>query len=230
MKNDDLSTWVESRTAEGWTAEQVYLKLLQDGWTVHAIQEAVSSAHRTQRSADLRGRVVKIVVGVGIALIAAGVFSFVAANWQAMLDWARVLVIVVATVVISITGWWLRERRHAHVTGAAVLVLGTIMFGAGIFLVAQVYNLSGNWPDGLIMWMIGALAMGAATRLKFLYVLGFGLGLIAAIGYPMALVDPYAVDAFALTAAWLVFAGAAAAAGSAFLLRIETPRAWKDRW
>jgi uncharacterized membrane protein len=228
MKEDDLSRWVESRTAEGSTAEQVYLRLLQDGWTVRAIQDAMTSAHRGRRTADLRARVVKIVVGVGIALIAAGVFSFVAANWQAMADWLRVSVIVGATVLVSLAGWWLREYRL--VTGAAVLVLGSVIFGAGIFLVAQVYNLSGNWPDGFIMWMVGTLAMAAATRLRFLYLLGLVVGLIAVVGYPIALVDTYAVDAFALTPAWLVGVGAAAAFGSALLLRSGIPAAWKDRW
>ena len=230
MKNDDLSTWVESRTAEDWTTEQVYTQLLKDGWTVKAIQEAVAASLRGQRSADLRSRVVKIVVGVGVVLIAAGVFSFVAANWQAMADWARVTVIVVATILVSATGWWMREYRGLRVTGGAVLLLGSVIFGAGIFLVAQVYNLSGNWPDGFIMWMIGTLAMGAATRLKLLYVLGLVIGLIAAVGYPIALVDPYAVDAFALTSAWLVLVAAAAALGAAALLRRDIPVAWKDRW
>ena len=230
MREDDLSRWVESRTAEGWSPEQVYVRLLGDGWTVPAIQEAVSTARRAERSADLRGRVVKIVVGVGIVLIAAGVFSFVAANWQAMADWARILVIVVATVVVSAAGWALREYRGLRVTGAALLVLGSIIFGAGIFLVAQVYNLSGNWPDGFVMWMIGALAMAAATRVKLLYVLGLAVGAVAAVGYPISLLDPYAVDAFALTAAWLVFAAAAFALAAALVLRAELPAGWKDRW
>ena len=230
MGPDELSAWVEARTAEDWTLEQVYTELLRDGWKVRAIQEAVATAGRAQRGADLRARVVKIVVGVGVVLIAAGVFSFVAANWQAMADWARVSVILGATVLVSTVGWWLREYRGLRVTGAALLVLGTVIFGAGIFLVAQVYNLAGNWPDGFIMWMIGALAMAAATRVRLLYVLGLSVGAVAAVGYPISLMDPYAVDAFALTAAWLLFAASAFAIGAALLLRAEIPAAWKDRW
>jgi uncharacterized membrane protein len=230
MSDTGLTWWVEERAAEGWTPEQVYLRLLQDGWTVAAIRDATVAADRTQRGADLRSRVVKIVVGVGVALIAAGVFSFVAANWQVMPSWLRVSIIIAATIVFSVTGYWLRERRGMRFTGAALVLLGSIVFGAGIFLVAQIYNLSGNWPDGFVMWSIGAIAMGAATRLKVLYLLGFAVGAIAAVGYPISLTDKYAVDAFVLTPAWLLFAGALAAIAGALLLRGELPAPWKDRW
>jgi hypothetical protein len=36
--------------------------------------------------------------------------------------------------------------------------IGTICVGAGIFLMAQIFNLQAHWPSGILMWAIGALA------------------------------------------------------------------------
>jgi uncharacterized membrane protein len=229
-EQQDLTAWVARMTAEGRSPEEIYLAALGDGWTVAAVQSAVAEQGRAGRAADLRTRVVRVVVAFGAILVGAGVFSFVAANWAAMSDWLRIAIIVVSMLLASVTGWWLRESRGLRFTGGALLLLGSIIFGAGIFLVAQIFNLSGNWPDGFLMWMIGTVAMAAATRLRALFILGLLVGVIPAVGYPFGLADPMALDAFLLTPAWLVFAGAVFALGACLLLRTETPSAIRDRW
>ena len=229
-ESQDLAAWVARMTAEGRSIEDIYLAALGDGWTVAAIQDAVARSRQAERAADLRTRVVRVVVAVGAILIGAGVFSFVAANWQAMSDWLRIGIIVGSMILSSAVGWWLRESRGLRFTGGALLLLGSIIFGAGIFLVAQIYNLSGNWPDGFVMWMIGTVAMAAATRLRPLYVLALVVGLIPAIGYPFGLADPFAVESFLLTPAWLVFVGAAFALGAALILRAQETEPVRDRW
>jgi uncharacterized membrane protein len=229
-EQQDLAAWVASMTADGRSIEDVYLAALSDGWTVAAIQEAVTRSREAERAADLRTRVVRVVVAVGAILIGAGVFSFVAANWQAMSDQLRIGIIVGAMALSSVVGWWLRERRGLRFTGGALLLLGSIIFGAGIFLVAQIYNLSGNWPDGFVMWMIGTVAMAVATRLRALYVLALVVGVIPAVGYPFGLADPIAVESFLLTSPWLVFLGAAFALGAVLLLRADETEPVRDRW
>jgi uncharacterized membrane protein len=41
-------------------------------------------------------------------------------------------------------------------------VLGTMLFGAGIWLVAQIYHLDEHYPDGILLWGCGALALAWA--------------------------------------------------------------------
>ncbi len=230
MGEQDTSAWIAQARAGGQTPEQIYLALLGQGWSVAAIQDAYHQADRAEHAGDLRQRVVRIVVGVGAVLIGAGVFSFVAANWQYISDWGRIGLIVTGMLAASVTGWALREYRDYRFTGGALLLLGSIIFGAGIFLVAQIFNLQGNWPDGFVMWSMGTLAMAMATRLRVLYVLGLLVGLIALAGYPFGLADPYALDAFLLTPAWLVLAGAAFALLAARVLDADMPAGAKDRW
>jgi uncharacterized membrane protein len=210
--------------AEGLTIEEVYLDLLSKGFTVAEIQAAEAQASKSSEASQ--ARVVRIVLILGAILVAAGAFSFVAANWQSMPAWGRVALIVVSSVAASSGGGYFREVRGHRWTGEVLLLLGSAIFGAGIFLVAQIYNIRGNWPDGLILWMIGALAVAFATRSLLLFVLAAGVGTVAAVAYPLGLLPEQGfLDPYLLTSPLLVLVGAAAAFVAGYLLRrsIETP-------
>ena len=38
-------------------------------------------------------------------------------------------------------------------------MLGTLFFGAGIWLVAQIYHIDEHFPNGFLIWGLGALAL-----------------------------------------------------------------------
>ncbi|MCF7707727.1 MAG: DUF2157 domain-containing protein [Verrucomicrobia bacterium] len=46
--------------------------------------------------------------------------------------------------------------------GEGLCVLGTMMFGSGIWLVAQIYHIQEHFPNGFMFWGIGALLMAWA--------------------------------------------------------------------
>jgi uncharacterized membrane protein len=56
---------------------------------------------------------------------------------------------------------FLRRERFAAL-GEGLCLLGTMLFGAGIFLVAQMYHIDEHFPNGLLMWALGALLLGLA--------------------------------------------------------------------
>jgi uncharacterized membrane protein len=60
---------------------------------------------------------------------------------------ARVLIIIIAMVSAYTLGWLFREKWHYEKTGEVLFLLGAIIYGAGIFLVAQMFHIRGNWPD-----------------------------------------------------------------------------------
>jgi len=228
--DDALTRWVADRFAEGQTQEQVYLSLLQQGHTVAIIERAVHEARHGARSADLQQRVVRIVLIIGAILVGAGVFSFIAANWQAMPDWLRIAVIVAGMFLFSVTGFFVRTRDRLRLTGDALLLIGSVIFGAGIFLVAQIYNIQGNWPDGFMMWMVGTLCMAVAVGSTPLYVLALLLGVIATIGYPIGLLADGSLDPFLLSSPLLGIIGAVVAIGAGFWLRRGVDLGSRERW
>jgi uncharacterized membrane protein len=210
--------------ADGWTAEQIYYQLLGEGLLVADINAAYAASAKSDSASTLQQRAIKIVVTTGAVLVGAGAFSFVASNWGAMSDFMRVAVIVLGMALATGTGWFLREVRGYRATGSALLLLGSIIFGAGIFLCAQIFNVHGNWPDGFVLWMLGTLAMAYALRSIPLYLLGVVAGGVAAAGYPFVFGSD-GLDFFLLSSPLLIAAGAAVA----LVLGLELRRSFLGR-
>jgi uncharacterized membrane protein len=84
----------------------------------------------------------------------------------------------------------------------ALILLGTIIYGAGIFLVAQMFNIRANWPDGFILWMIGTIAMAFAVEIYSLFYLAILLGIIALVGLPSLIY--FGFGYFLLTSSYLL--------------------------
>jgi uncharacterized membrane protein len=141
---EDLPRWV----AEGWVrpegAQAILAEVSNDG-------------------PDWQNRIVGILSILGAVLIGAGVISFVAANWQEMPRLVRLGLMVGMLWAAYGAGAFLFERGLALFAHGAVLV-GSVVFGASVMLVAQMYHLHGNPPDAVIVWGAGALLAGLLMR------------------------------------------------------------------
>lgn len=210
MVNTDpkLAEFIRASLAEGSSKEDIYKELLERGLTVDAIQDGFSSLDTGQENADTQKRTIRIIVTIGAILIGAGVFSFFAANWQVLTKVNKVAIILVSMLISYCSGWYLREKYHFQRTGEALILLGSIIYGAGIFLVGQMFNVSGNWPDGFILWMIGAIAMGFAAESYPLFYLAVPLGFISLIGHPFGIFTGSGYNYFLLTSPLLLLAAA----------------------
>ncbi len=47
-----------------------------------------------------------------------------------------------------------------------MILLGTLIFGAGIFLIAQIYHINAHYPNGPLLWGAGVLPLAYLLRLK----------------------------------------------------------------
>jgi Predicted membrane protein (DUF2157) len=192
-----LVEWIRTARAQGHTAESIYLELLQNGHTLSSIQDHWNAADSTTDT--VRGRTSRVVLGAAALLIAAGVFSFVAANWERMPREMRLGLITALMVVANVCGWYFRARTDRRNTGDALLAVGTLVYGAGIFLVAQMFHVRANWPDGFMLWLIGAMAMAAALRSLPLFALAAPIGLVGLVGHPLTLFGGLGRDGTLLT-------------------------------
>lgn len=97
---------------------------------------------------------------LGAILIGAGAMSFVAANWAAMEKPER-LVVLFGSLWASygVAVWLAGTRREGF--AQAFLLLGILLFGVNIWYVAQTYNISAHYPDGTLLWGVGALLAAA---------------------------------------------------------------------
>ena len=94
-------------------------------------------------------------VGIGLGLIL--LFAY---NWDAIPKIVKLLLIYGAVIMAHAIGIRLYTRsKKFRAIGEACCVLGTMFFGAAIWLVAQIYHIQEHFPNGLLLWSIGALLM-----------------------------------------------------------------------
>ena len=72
-------------------------------------------------------------------------------------------VILVALIGTHGAGYWLRRPASRYQTaGEGLHLLGTMLFGAGIWLVAQVYHIEEHYPNAFLVWGLGDLGLAWA--------------------------------------------------------------------
>jgi uncharacterized membrane protein len=104
-----------------------------------------------------------IFSGIGAVVIGLGVILLLAYNWHAIPKLGKLGLIFGALLGAHASGLRLLQapdwRRQL---GEALSVLGTMLFGAGIWMVAQVYHIDEHYPNGFLLWGLGALAVAWA--------------------------------------------------------------------
>ena len=116
-----------------------------------------------------------ILAILGVILVGAGAMSFVAANWASLGKLERLIVLFGSMwTAYGMAIWFTANQRGA--IGQAFVLLGTILFGVNIWYVAQTYNLAAHYPDGTLLWGLGALAAAALVPSRAALALGLVLG------------------------------------------------------
>jgi hypothetical protein len=170
-------------------------------------------------------RAARLLLLAAAAFVAAGVFSFVAANWEAMPRPLRLTLVLAVMLAASVAGWMLQDRRGHERLGESLLGLGTLVYGAGIFLVGQMFNVRANWPDGFVLWCLGAVAMAHAVRVRVLFAVAIVTGAVALVGAPWSRVTAMRSERFALTEPTLMLAAALVTAVTGIVLVTRGRRA-----
>lgn len=182
QKNID---YAKSLLAQNKTKEDIYVEFLNFGLSIDSINEIFSAIERENLKKDdkevVQKKVIRIVVVIGSLLVGAGLFSFIASNWDGIPDALKVMVIVGSMLVSYLAGWYFKQVQANSKTSEALFLLGAIIYGGGLFLVAQIFNISANWPDGFIIWMIGVIAMAFALDSFYLFYFSIPIS-IAIIG------------------------------------------------
>jgi len=165
------------------------------------------SAHRKQRTSD---KLVVTMSTIGAILLGIGAILFVASNWQALSNLAKSLLLLGATFGVSYLGYLLAYGWQTFPkVGAALLFLGSLLFGATIFLIAQMYHVQANSHTLLLIWLLGILPLvyvlhsmpiaGLASVLLFIWIGVFVLrGLEVSPGDGLALPILYLVSGLML--------------------------------
>jgi hypothetical protein len=104
----------------------------------------------------------RLALGFGAIAMGAGLLLFVSAHWDELSPGARFGLVVTLVGVFHVVGALLWERFPS--TAVTLHAVGTMALGAGIYLAGQIFNLEEHWPNGLLLWSIGAALAWALLR------------------------------------------------------------------
>jgi uncharacterized membrane protein len=104
-----------------------------------------------------------IVSSVGAVVFGLGVILFFAYNWADMHKFVKLALVFGAVLAAHGAGFHLSKSVDAKRGLVESLhVMGTMLFGAGIWLVAQIYHIDEHYPNAFFVWGLGALALAWA--------------------------------------------------------------------
>jgi uncharacterized membrane protein len=125
--------------------------------------------------AEASGTFISAIIGLGGILIGLGILSFVALNWQYLDKPYRIVVLLGALLAVNTGGFYLWQRSQTRRLGQGLLVLGAMIFGADLALLAQLFHVDGDTFILFMGWAIGVLLMAYALRLPSLGVMAIAL-------------------------------------------------------
>lgn len=134
------------------------------------------SARRKDRASD---KLIVVISTIGAVLLGIGAILFVAANWQGFSHLTKALILGGSTFAVTLLGYWLAyEAKTLPKVGAALLLLGTLLLGATLFLLAQMYHVQANSHVLALMWLAGLLPLVYLLRSNIIAALATALGFV----------------------------------------------------
>jgi uncharacterized membrane protein len=158
----------------------------QRAWLLEALQawrgHGIVSEEQAGRILDLyetpatiadrqRSRGIFTLMGVGALLVGLAVLLLIGYNWDAMPRGLKLTVIFGAIAAAHGGGFHLRYARHVGRLSEVAFFLGCLFYGAGIWLVAQIFHLSAHYPDGVWWWAMGVLPFALCLDTLLLHAL-----------------------------------------------------------
>ena len=168
----EAKTW----HSEGLISDEVYSQL-SDRYQFISLETTASN------------RFVLILLGLGGLLLGLGIITFVAANWQ---GWSRSLKIAILFTSFAATNgfgfWFWRVPGDSWQSrfGQGLLLLGSLIFGANLALMSQLFHLDGELYQLYLIWGLGVLTLGISLRIT---ALGMVAIILIAIAYGISLAD-----------------------------------------
>ena len=120
--------------------------------------------------------------GVAAFLVGLGVLLLIGYNWEKLSRVAKLVIIFGVLGGTHAGAFYLRYKRNAKRSSEVVFFLGCLFYGAGIWLIAQVFHLDAHYPDGVWWWSLGVLPFALCLdtvliHLLFVVLLGIWAGM-----------------------------------------------------
>jgi uncharacterized membrane protein len=112
--------------------------------------------------AENKNRLIPVLLLLGAILLGAGVIMFFASNWQYIPKWGKITLVLIPLILFHISAQ-VTHNNYPRLSQALSL-LGCIMFGSGIWLIAQIFHVNAHFPNGILFWLLGVLPVAFFLR------------------------------------------------------------------
>lgn len=103
-------------------------------------------------------RFIAAISVIGALLLGSGIILLIASNWQSIPRLFKLILLFASIIAVNHAGFHLKYVKQSYPrTGAALIFLGSLLFGAGIWLVAQIHNISSRYDNGILYWALGII-------------------------------------------------------------------------
>ena len=168
-----------------------------------AVPMALQLAGVTPDAAQWRQFIDRLLLGLGVLMLAAGTIFFLAANWHELGRYAK-FALAEIPIVVAVAACW--RFGLDSTLGKSALVAASLFTGALLALVGQTYQTGADTYELFALWALAITAWVAVSRLPALWLLWLALLHVAIFLY-LGTFDTILRGSFGLREMlWLVFA------------------------
>lgn len=130
---------------------------IEKGWVSRTHGDAMLAHYDSGRD---NVSLVSAAFGVlGVMLLLSGVITFFAANWSEMAKLTKLVILFGSLLLVYALAIKPFSHENYPRMWATMLLLATGIFGANIMLIAQIYHIDSHYPNGVLLWSLGALLL-----------------------------------------------------------------------
>ncbi|MFH0892094.1 MAG: DUF2157 domain-containing protein [Candidatus Falkowbacteria bacterium] len=125
---------------------------------------------------SVTGKLFKIFAVIGALFIGIGIILMISSNWEYLPKIVK-LVLILAMPIVSLGGGvYLSQTKPDYIKiGDALIIVGTLLIGASIALLGQLYHLDGSISGLLLWWFILSLPVMLLFRFRVLAAISISL-------------------------------------------------------
>ncbi|MCC6931904.1 MAG: GDYXXLXY domain-containing protein [Deltaproteobacteria bacterium] len=142
----------------------------ESGEQIKAVYESEQVTHEEKNS-----RAMFVIRAMASFLFGLAVLLLIGNNWEGLAREIKLFIVLGAVLGTHAIGIWLRYKRQRIMASQLVTFFACLLYGAGIWLIAQIYHISAHYPDGVWWWAIGVFPFAVLLDSTLLHVLLLGL-------------------------------------------------------
>jgi len=104
-----------------------------------------------------------ILMSLAALMVSLAIIVIIGNNWEEIPRWIRMGMMISVVATCNGIGFY-KYSKNEIASAKIVLFMGSLMYGAAIMLIAQIYHIEEHFPNGIFMWAIGVLPVALILK------------------------------------------------------------------